>query len=165
MFGRLNGHTAVGVSRSNKEKKTKGIFVNLYWYMFTINRTIVSEAYGSYRARFPPCRPKGLPTDTSRKSTPIPITPPEFRKYTPNDHKSDSDPSPNSKLNFTHQPQPKIKVENAQTPPPLQHHGLSAELDSTDKMTTLRSTESGVPPQGPHHRETSNKILRSTQNK
>lgn len=94
--------------------------------MFTINRTIVSEAYGSHRARFPNTtrRPKGQPTDTSRSQQPQSHHHQKIRKYTSTDHKIDSDLPP--KLKTQNSPivryhQPKIKEATAQqNAPPLQ---------------------------------------------
>lgn len=60
--------------------------------MFTINRTIVSEAYGINRALFPTTtyRPKGQTTDTSRSQQPQFHHPTrKSGKYTSNDQRLD----------------------------------------------------------------------------
>lgn len=147
----IMGTLLLGVEKKRKRSETDFYPLIL---MFTINRTIVSEAYGCHRARLAPHHVQAQgPADghITQSTTPFPSP----HQKSGNTHqmivRQRLRSSPNSKLKFTYYctipPNPKPRSNpKKQNAPLLQYGFLCAELDSTDKMTTLRSTETGVLP-------------------
>ena len=134
----------LGVGKKNIRNRFYSLIL-----MFTINRTIVSQAYGSYRARSSHHVQAQGPADGHITQSTTPIPSPHQKSGNTHQLISDLLQTQNSHhIVRYHQPKksrPKQKKQNAS---PL-YGFLCAELVSADKMTTLRAPRAASSPQGP----------------